>query len=81
MLGSNIKIGAGAKVIGGVTVGDGARIGANAVVMRNVAPGTTFNGLSAAKPALLLARVRTTRGGRRRVALAELSEARARRRG
>lgn len=80
VLGSNITIGAGAKVIGGVTVGDGARIGANAVVLRDVAPATTFNGISA-KPALQLARVRATRHGRKRAALDELAEARARRRG
>lgn len=47
VLGSNIFIGAGAKVIGGVTIGDGAKIGANAVVVDDVAPGTTVVGIPA----------------------------------
>src|SRR5436309_10061849 len=33
VIGSKVYIGAGAKVLGKVTVGDGARIGANAVVL------------------------------------------------
>lgn len=36
MLGDGVELGAGAKVIGPVTVGDRARIGANAVVTRSV---------------------------------------------
>ena len=36
VIGSHVLIGAGAKVIGGVTVGDHARIGANAVVLQDV---------------------------------------------
>ena len=36
IIGSHVIIGAGAKVIGGVTVGDHARIGANAVVLQDV---------------------------------------------
>lgn len=35
-IGNNVLIGAGAKVIGGITVGDHARIGANAVVLQDV---------------------------------------------
>ena len=46
-LGSNVYIGAGAKVIGPVTVGDGARIGANAVVVHDVEPDTTVAGIPA----------------------------------
>jgi serine O-acetyltransferase len=46
-LGSNIKIGAGAKLIGAVKIGDGARIGCNAVVVRDVAPDTTVVGIPA----------------------------------
>ncbi len=46
-LGNNIQIGAGAKIIGPVTVGDGARIGANAVVVHDVAPDTTVVGIPA----------------------------------
>lgn len=47
VLGSNILIGAGAKVIGPIRVGDGARIGANAVVVKDVADETTVVGIPA----------------------------------
>jgi len=47
VLGSNIDIGAGAKIIGGVTIGDGARVGANAVVVHDVAAGSTVVGIPA----------------------------------
>jgi serine O-acetyltransferase len=47
VLGSDIHIGAGAKIIGPVAVGDGARIGANAVVVHDVAPNTTVVGIPA----------------------------------
>ena len=46
-VGSRVIIGAGAKVLGAITVGDGARIGANAVVVADVAPGTTVLGIPA----------------------------------
>lgn len=46
-LGSHIHIGAGAKVFGPLSVGDGARIGANAVVVHDVAPDTTVVGIPA----------------------------------
>ncbi|HEY4122051.1 MAG TPA: serine acetyltransferase [Byssovorax sp.] len=46
-LGSDIHIGAGAKIIGPVTIGDGAKIGANAVVVHDVAPYTTVVGIPA----------------------------------
>jgi serine O-acetyltransferase len=36
VLGSDIFIGAGAKIVGPVSIGDGARVGANAVVVRDV---------------------------------------------
>lgn len=36
VVGSNVLIGAGAKIIGRIVVGDHARIGANAVVLRDV---------------------------------------------
>ncbi|MDU0864829.1 serine O-acetyltransferase EpsC [Actinomyces urogenitalis] len=35
-IGNNVQIGAGAKVLGPVTVEDGARIGANAVLVKNL---------------------------------------------
>lgn len=46
-LGSDVFIGAGAKVIGSVIVGDGARIGANAVVVADVPAYCTVVGIPA----------------------------------
>jgi serine O-acetyltransferase len=46
-LGRGVVIGAGAKVIGPITVGDGARVGSNAVVVKNVPPGATAVGIPA----------------------------------
>ncbi len=43
-LGRNVIVGAGAKVLGGFTVGDGARIGSNAVVVKDVPAGATAVG-------------------------------------
>jgi serine O-acetyltransferase len=43
----DVIIGTGAKVLGSVVIGRGARIGANAVVLSNVAPGTTVVGIPA----------------------------------
>lgn len=47
VLGNNIFIGAGAKILGPVTIGDGARIGANAVVVKDVPPYSTVVGVPA----------------------------------
>ena len=47
VLGDDVFIGAGAKVIGAVKVGDGARIGANAVVVDDVPPHSTVVGIPA----------------------------------
>ncbi len=44
-LGHNVIVGAGAKVLGPLLVGEGARIGSNAVVMKNVPAGTTVVGI------------------------------------
>ena len=41
VLGDRVELGAGAAIIGRVTVGDGVRIGPNAVVMSNVPAGST----------------------------------------
>jgi serine O-acetyltransferase len=38
-LGDDVIVGAGAKILGGFTVGQGARIGPNALVLREVPPG------------------------------------------
>jgi serine O-acetyltransferase len=46
-LGDNVKIWAGAKVLGNVTVGDNSVVGANAVVVKNVPPDCTVVGVPA----------------------------------
>jgi len=46
-LANGVVIGAGAKVLGPITVGDGARVGSNAVVVKNVPPGATAIGIPA----------------------------------
>ncbi len=46
-IGNGVIIGAGAKVLGPFKIGDGARIGANAVVLKEVPPGTTVIGIPA----------------------------------
>ena len=46
-LGQNVVVGAGAKVLGGFVVGDGAKIGSNAVVTKPVPPGATAVGIPA----------------------------------
>ncbi len=43
-LGNNVVIGAGAAVIGNITIHDGARVGAGAVVTRELAAGATAIG-------------------------------------
>jgi serine O-acetyltransferase len=42
-----VIIGAGAQILGAITVGRGARVGANAVVVRDVPPGVTVVGIPA----------------------------------
>lgn len=44
-LGKDVVVGAGAKVLGPIRVGDGARIGSNAVVVKDVAAGATVVGV------------------------------------
>lgn len=46
-LGKRVNIGAGAKVLGSVFVGDGASIGANSVVVKDVEADTTVVGIPA----------------------------------
>ena len=46
-LGKGVIVSAGAKVLGGFTVGDGARVGSNAVLMQAVPPGATAVGIPA----------------------------------
>jgi serine O-acetyltransferase len=47
VIGSRVYIGAGAKVLGKVVIGDGARIGANAVVLCDVPANWTAVGIPA----------------------------------
>ena len=44
-LGRHVVVSAGAKVLGGFSVGDGAKIGANAVVLKEVPAGATVVGV------------------------------------
>src|SRR3954447_14246058 len=44
-LGEGVVVGAGAKILGGFSVGDGARIGSNAVVVKEVPAGATVVGI------------------------------------
>ena len=44
-LGKGVVVSAGAKVLGGFTVGDGARVGSNSVVLKEVPAGATVVGV------------------------------------
>ncbi|MBI3418706.1 MAG: serine O-acetyltransferase [Proteobacteria bacterium] len=46
-LGNKVMVGAGAKLLGPITVGDGAQIGANAVVLKDIPAGAIAVGLPA----------------------------------
>ncbi|MDX1974905.1 MAG: serine O-acetyltransferase [Rickettsiales bacterium] len=46
-VGNNVIIGAGAQLLGPIAIGDGARVGSNAVVVRDVAPDETVVGVPA----------------------------------
>jgi serine O-acetyltransferase len=46
-IGNNVVIGAGAKVLGNITVGDNSYIGSNAVVIKDVPPNATVVGVPA----------------------------------
>ena len=47
IIGDDVFIGAGAKILGAITVGTAAQIGANAVVVCDVPPGATAVGIPA----------------------------------
>ncbi len=51
-IGNRVNIGAGAKILGAVTVGDDVEIGANAVVLQDVPP----NSIAVGVPARVIAR-------------------------
>ncbi|NNB89214.1 acetyltransferase [Corallococcus exiguus] len=46
-VGRDVYIGVGAQILGPVVIGDGAKVGANAIVLDDVAPGTTVAGIPA----------------------------------
>jgi len=47
VIGNDVFIGTGAVILGDITIGDGARIAANSLVIRNVPPGATAIGVPA----------------------------------
>ncbi|HUQ25899.1 MAG TPA: serine O-acetyltransferase [Burkholderiales bacterium] len=44
-LGDGVVVGAGAKILGPIAIGNGAKVGSNAVVVKNVPPGATVVGI------------------------------------
>lgn len=46
-VGNHVVVGAGAKILGGITIGDNVKIGANSVVLKNVAANSTVIGVPA----------------------------------
>jgi len=65
-LGDNVVVGAGAKVLGPINIGNGARIGSNAVVVKDVPDGATVVGI----PGRIVSRKKDEHHERRR-AIAE----------
>lgn len=47
VLGDRVQVGAGARVLGGITIGDGVIVGANAVVVKDVPPNCVVAGVPA----------------------------------
>lgn len=66
-LGNDVVVGAGAKVLGPIEIGDGARIGSNAVVLKPVPPGGTVVGV----PGRLIERAPAEGEGGHREAIAK----------
>ncbi|HVK44026.1 MAG TPA: serine O-acetyltransferase [Micropruina sp.] len=46
-IGNGVLLGAGAKIIGPITVGDGCKVGANALLVKDVPPGSVVTGIPA----------------------------------
>lgn len=65
-LGNNVVVGAGAKILGPITLGDNARVGSNSVVVKNVPAGATVVGI----PGRIVAVANDTNSDKRR-AMAE----------
>lgn len=59
-LGKGVVVGAGAKILGPILIGDGARIGSNAVVVKEIPPGATAIGI----PARIIEAQEATQNGR-----------------
>ena len=59
-LGAGVVVGAGAKVLGGFIVGDGANVGSNAVVVKEVPAGATVVGI----PGRIVEKVSTQQAAR-----------------
>ncbi len=57
-LGNGVVVGAGAKILGPISIGDGAKIGSNAVVVKDVPAGATAAGI----PARILDEAKKTSG-------------------
>jgi serine O-acetyltransferase len=57
-LGNGVVVGAGAKILGPIMIGEGAKIGSNAVVVKEVPAGATAAGI----PARILDEVKKTGG-------------------
>jgi serine O-acetyltransferase len=64
---NNVVVGAGAKVLGPITIGEGARIGSNAVVVKDVNPGASVVGV----PGRMVTAKKVKEGHERRAAFAE----------
>ena len=58
-LGNGVVVGAGAKILGPISIGDGAKIGSNAVVVKDVPAGATAVGI----PARILDEEKKSAGG------------------
>ena len=46
-IGNNVLLGAGAKIIGPITIGDGTKVGSNALVVKDVPPNSIVTGIPA----------------------------------
>lgn len=70
IIGDNVRIGAGAKILGSIKIGNNARIGANAVVLKDVPDGATAVGV----PAKIIMRNKSADTGASKTAPAGLGE-------
>jgi len=46
-IGNNVTLGSGAKILGGITIGDNVKVGANSVVVHSIGPNRTVIGIPA----------------------------------